>query len=91
MGSKESRFKQGVGSLTVILLFVDMQDLKKLAKAQDAPEANDLNQWDINFWGERLRELKYDINEVCHTHSLSLSLCVSLALALCTWRGNEKC
>lgn len=41
----------------------DMEDLENLAKAQDAIEANDLKQWDINFWGERLRELKYDINE----------------------------
>ena len=51
-----------------------MEDLKNLAKAQDAIEANDLNQWDINFWGERLRELKYDINEVYCALSLSLSL-----------------
>ncbi|KAJ9699379.1 hypothetical protein PVL29_008128 [Vitis rotundifolia] len=41
----------------------DMEDLENLAKAEDAIEANDLKQWDINFWGERLRELKYDINE----------------------------
>ena len=51
-----------------------MEDLKNLAKAQDAIEANNLNQWDINFWGERLRELKYDINEVYCALSLFLSL-----------------
>ena len=58
------------------LWFVDMEDLENLAKAQDAIEANDLKQWDINFWGERLRELKYDINEVHLSLSPSLSLYV---------------
>ena len=53
-----------------------MEDLENLAKAQDAIEANDLKQWDINFWGERLRELKYDINEVHLSLSPSLSLYV---------------
>ncbi|RVX20062.1 putative cytosolic oligopeptidase A [Vitis vinifera] len=49
----------------------DMEDLENLAKAQDAIEANDLKQWDINFWGERLRELKYDINEIPYLWSSS--------------------
>ncbi|RZC90636.1 hypothetical protein C5167_028470 [Papaver somniferum] len=31
--------------------------------AAGAVEANDLSEWDISFWSERLRESKYDINE----------------------------
>ncbi|GAV74746.1 Peptidase_M3 domain-containing protein [Cephalotus follicularis] len=41
----------------------DMEDLKSFSKSQGAIEANDLSHWDINFWSERLRESKYDINE----------------------------
>ncbi|KAK9134204.1 hypothetical protein Syun_013534 [Stephania yunnanensis] len=41
----------------------DMEDLKNFASDQGAQEANDLTHWDINFWSERLRESKYDINE----------------------------
>nr|DAD22195.1 TPA_asm: hypothetical protein HUJ06_023658 [Nelumbo nucifera] len=41
----------------------DMEDLKKFSKDQGAIEANGLSHWDINFWSERLRESKYDINE----------------------------
>lgn len=41
----------------------DMEDLKTFAREKAAPEANDLTHWDINFWSERLREAKYDINE----------------------------
>ncbi|KAK9110784.1 hypothetical protein Sjap_018844 [Stephania japonica] len=41
----------------------DMEDLKNFASDQGAQEANDLSHWDINFWSERLRESKYDINE----------------------------
>lgn len=43
---------------------VDMEDLRDFARGQGAEEANDLNQWDINFWSERLRESKYGLNEV---------------------------
>jgi Zn-dependent oligopeptidase len=42
----------------------DMEDLKKFSKDQGALEADDLTHWDISFWSERLRESKYDINEV---------------------------
>ncbi|KAJ1382173.1 Peptidyl-dipeptidase DCP [Sesbania bispinosa] len=35
----------------------DMEDLKKFSKTEN------LAHWDINFWSERLRESKYDINE----------------------------
>ncbi|KAH6784686.1 Zincin-like metalloproteases family protein [Perilla frutescens var. hirtella] len=41
----------------------DMEDLKSFSKNQGAPEADDLNHWDIIFWSERLRESKYEINE----------------------------
>ncbi|KAI3839984.1 hypothetical protein MKX03_020472 [Papaver bracteatum] len=41
----------------------DMEDLKKFSLEQGAVEANDLSEWDISFWSERLRESKYDINE----------------------------
>lgn len=43
---------------------IDVEDLKDFAKKQGAPEANDLNHWDMSFWSERLRESKFDINEV---------------------------
>jgi hypothetical protein len=56
-----------------------MEDLKIFSKNQGAMEANDLTHWDTGFWAERLRESKYDINEV---GSLSLpptlSLCPSI-------------
>ncbi|RZC94506.1 hypothetical protein C5167_026238 [Papaver somniferum] len=42
---------------------VDLEDLQKFSGEQGAVEANDLRDWDINFWAERLREWKYDINE----------------------------
>lgn len=34
------------------------------AKEQGAPEGDDIRHWDITFWSERLREAKFDINEV---------------------------
>ncbi|KAI3993554.1 hypothetical protein MKX01_002567 [Papaver californicum] len=40
-----------------------MEDLKKFSLEQGDVEANDLGDWDISFWSERLRESKYDINE----------------------------
>ncbi|XP_042498326.1 probable cytosolic oligopeptidase A isoform X2 [Macadamia integrifolia] len=41
----------------------DMEDLKNFSREQGSVEANDLSHWDINFWSERFRESKYDINE----------------------------
>ncbi|GAB4848831.1 hypothetical protein Ancab_003625 [Ancistrocladus abbreviatus] len=41
----------------------DMEDIKQFAKKQGAPEADSLTHWDTNFWSERLREAKYDLNE----------------------------
>lgn len=48
----------------LFLNLADIKDLKLFAKAQGAPEADDLNHWDTSFWSERLRESKYEINEV---------------------------
>nr|POE76619.1 organellar oligopeptidase a, chloroplastic/mitochondrial [Quercus suber] len=42
----------------------DMDDIKVFSKNQGAQEADDLSHWDISFWSERLRESKFDINEV---------------------------
>ena len=52
------------GFVIICVIFVDMVDLKNFSKSQGAAEADDLNHWDLNFWSERLRESKYDINEV---------------------------
>ncbi|XAR60076.1 Oligopeptidase A [Bertholletia excelsa] len=41
----------------------DMEDLKDFARRQGATESEELNHWDINFWSERLRESRYNINE----------------------------
>ncbi|KAF3338297.1 Organellar oligopeptidase A [Carex littledalei] len=41
----------------------DLEEIKAFAKESGAPEANEINYWDIDFWSERLREAKYDINE----------------------------
>ncbi|CAM8934404.1 unnamed protein product [Rhodiola kirilowii] len=41
----------------------DMEDLKAFSKSQGAAEADELTHWDLNFWSERLRESKYEINE----------------------------
>ena len=43
---------------------IDIEDLKSFAKNQGAAEADSLTHWDVTFWSERLRESKYDINEV---------------------------
>ena len=51
---------------------IDVEDLQDFAKKQGAPEANDLNHWDMSFWSERLRESKFDINEVGSWLSLFL-------------------
>ncbi|KAH7520402.1 hypothetical protein FEM48_Zijuj08G0140100 [Ziziphus jujuba var. spinosa] len=47
----------------VPFILVDVEELRTFAKKQGAPEADDLNHWDINFWSDRLRESKLDINE----------------------------
>lgn len=52
-----------------------MEDLKNFSKSQDVPEADDLNHWDISFWSERLRESKFDINEVLSYSSILNYMC----------------
>ena len=51
-----------------------MEDLKIFVKDSGSPEATDLTHWDLTFWSERLRESKYDINEVCSSFDLALLL-----------------
>jgi oligopeptidase A len=41
----------------------DLQDLRDLASAKQAPEASQLRHWDVGFWAERLREDRYDFSE----------------------------
>ncbi|XP_057781894.1 organellar oligopeptidase A, chloroplastic/mitochondrial-like [Salvia miltiorrhiza] len=41
----------------------ELEELRDYARGRGAQEANDLNQWDINFWSERLRESTYDFDE----------------------------
>ncbi|MEM9485235.1 MAG: M3 family metallopeptidase [Cyanobacteria bacterium P01_F01_bin.116] len=41
----------------------ELDELKAFAKAQNAPEADDLKQWDIPFWAERMRETEFDLND----------------------------
>ena len=53
-----------VNGVPNFLFFEDMEDLESFAKGHNAVEANQLRHWDINFWSERLRESRYDINEV---------------------------
>lgn len=58
------------------MILIDIEDLKDFAKKQGAPEGNDLNHWDISFWSERLRESKFDVNEVGSFLSLFVYGCV---------------
>lgn len=44
--------------------YLDMEDLRKFARDNGAEEIQDMNHWDVNFWSERIRESKYDLNEV---------------------------
>jgi len=37
----------------------DLEALQAFAKFYQAPEAEDLNHWDLNFWSERQRETKF--------------------------------
>ncbi|MEM8858622.1 MAG: M3 family metallopeptidase [Chloroflexota bacterium] len=41
----------------------DLDEIKALAAEHGAPEGSDMQQWDVYYWGERLREAKFDINE----------------------------
>lgn len=65
--------------LTAAFLNADMEDLKAFVKDSGSAEANDLAHWDLNFWSERLRESKYDIDEVLSLQKyISIHFCCSL-------------
>lgn len=61
---KSIHFGKDAKGLIISFILLDLEDLKDFSKKQGASEADDLNHWDISFWSERLRESKYDINEV---------------------------
>lgn len=83
-----------------------MEDLKSFSKSQGALEADKLDHWDIGFWSERLRESKYEINEVdslsllspCHTlfvNTNSFQACSPLlfrlsASCVSSWVGAQS-
>lgn len=58
-------------------MYSDMEDLKIFAKESGSPEPNDLTHWDLTFWSERLRESKYDINEVFFYFALFMYLIIA--------------
>ena len=60
--------------ISVFSYIVDMEDLKQFAKSQGASEADDLTHWDTAFWSERLRESKFEINEVLFFSELCLQI-----------------
>jgi oligopeptidase A len=37
----------------------DLDELRALAREEQAPEASEFRNWDVAFWGERLRESRY--------------------------------
>ncbi len=41
----------------------DLDDLRDLARDASAPEADNLMNWDVAFWAERLREKKFSLND----------------------------
>ncbi|MCA8962903.1 MAG: M3 family metallopeptidase, partial [Planctomycetes bacterium] len=41
----------------------DLEELRELARAEGASEAEDLRQWDLAFWANRLREKKFDYTD----------------------------
>jgi oligopeptidase A len=41
----------------------ELEELKEFAAAKNAPEANDLKNWDISFWSERQREEKFSFTQ----------------------------
>ena len=63
--------------LTAAFLNADMEDLKAFVKDSGSAEDNDLAHWDLNYWSERLRESKYDMDEV-----LSLQKYISMFFLL---------
>ncbi|KAF8411324.1 hypothetical protein HHK36_003871 [Tetracentron sinense] len=65
----------------------DMEDLQNFSKDQGALEANDLSHWDISFWSERLRESKYDINEM---HAPATLRCVEVVAYFHLYYAQEE-
>lgn len=41
----------------------ELEDVRAMAAAAKAPEAGDLKHWDVTFWAERLREVKFQLKE----------------------------
>ncbi|MCZ6465446.1 MAG: M3 family metallopeptidase [Proteobacteria bacterium] len=41
----------------------DLEELRAFARERGAPEADDLAQWDVSFWSERVREERFDYSE----------------------------
>jgi oligopeptidase A len=41
----------------------DLAELRDFARQKGAPEADDLKQWDVAFWSERLRESKFSFTD----------------------------
>ena len=41
----------------------ELKALVSLADAQGAPEAADLQQWDVSYWAEKLRQQAYDLDQ----------------------------
>ncbi|WP_008318497.1 M3 family metallopeptidase [Leptolyngbya sp. PCC 6406] len=41
----------------------ELADLQNFAQAKRAAEAEDLKQWDVPFWAERMREEQYGLND----------------------------
>ncbi|AFY56720.1 oligopeptidase A [Rivularia sp. PCC 7116] len=41
----------------------ELEELKQFAASKNAPEANDLKNWDISFWSERQREEKFSFTQ----------------------------
>ncbi|MFK8185942.1 MAG: M3 family metallopeptidase [Phormidesmis sp.] len=41
----------------------ELEEIKAFAATQNAPEANDLKQWDVPYWTERMRESQFELND----------------------------
>lgn len=41
----------------------ELEELKDFAASKGAEEADDLKQWDVSFWAERLREERYEYSD----------------------------
>ena len=41
----------------------DLEQLRAFAAEQGAPEADDLQHWDVGYWAERLREARYEYRD----------------------------